>query len=344
MVKRLLLTALSVAALPAQSKQYYEEEPVASMAIREKLWRQMGEYAKSLANGDSVEPMRELLKRRIGYPPPGFVDRASMRIERIGEDSIATYHRTYLEVAPGMDAYGLYLVPKNAKFPAPLVISQHGGGGTPEMALFKGGSNYHDMVRGAAERGYVVYAPHTLMYPYRDRDKGTAIPAEARAEIDAALRGRGTSLAAVEIGKIAKALDVLLERPEIDRRRVAMVGLSYGGFYTSYVAALEPRIRVAVASCSFRDMPEEGIKVMEGRLYDLSPLQTALLIAPRALQIQSGIRDKGFPIGEVRALIPHVERRFEALGARDRFEFQAFDGGHEWRGDVAWAFLGKHLK
>jgi len=25
------------------------------------------------------------------------------------------------------------------------------------------------------------------------------------------------------------------------------------------------------------------------------------------------------------------------------FEFQEFDGGHEWRGDIAWAFLRKHL-
>ena len=83
---------------------------------------------------------------------------------------------------------------------------------------------------------------------------------------------------------------------------------------------------------------------MEGRLYDLSPLRTALLIAPRALQIQSGVKDKGFPIDEVRSLIPKVEQRFAELGARDKFDFQAFDGGHEFRGDVAWQFLSKQLE
>ena len=54
MVRRLLLAALSLAAVFGQSnKQYYEEEPVASMAIRETLWRQMADYTKSLVNSSS---------------------------------------------------------------------------------------------------------------------------------------------------------------------------------------------------------------------------------------------------------------------------------------------------
>ena len=69
-----------------------------------------------------------------------------------------------------------FILCPRANQPAPLVISMHGGGGTPEMATFKGGTNYHDMVRGAVAQGYVVYAPLNIQYPYGDRDKGTPIP------------------------------------------------------------------------------------------------------------------------------------------------------------------------
>ena len=61
-----------------------------------------------------------------------------------GEDAVATYYRTYLSFADGLDAYGLNIVPKKTGLKhAPLVISQHGGG-FPEMAAFHGGTNYKD--------------------------------------------------------------------------------------------------------------------------------------------------------------------------------------------------------
>ena len=75
-----------------------------------------------------------------------------------------------------------------------------------------------------------------------------------------------------------------------------MIGLSYGGFYSLYTAALEPRIKVVVASCSFPDDPPVTDGKTAGRLIDLAPAEVAGLIAPRALQVQSGINDKLIPI------------------------------------------------
>jgi len=36
----------------------------------------------------------------------------------------------------------------------------------------------------------------------------------------------------METMKITRALDRILERPEVNPARVAMIGLSYGGYYT----------------------------------------------------------------------------------------------------------------
>ena len=345
-IAEVVLAAVCAASLAAQ--QLYDEDPVASMPIREKLWKQMEAYAGSLPSGPNptlaaVEPLRALLRARIGYPPPGLTSSGKIRMERAGEDADVTYFRVWIPVAPELDAYGLYIVPRKAPKPAPLVISQHGGGGTPELAAFQGGGNYRDMVRGAVAHGWIVYAPHHLFYPYRDRDHGSPIPERVREQLDDKLRAAGTSLAAVEVAKISRALDVLLERPEVDRKRVAMVGLSYGGFYTMYTTALEPRIGAAVASCSFREQPGAGSDYSGGRLNDLAPAEVAAIVFPRPLQVQAGLSDKLMSLESARKEAARAAEYYRKSGAAERFSFVTFGGGHEFRGDIAWPFLKKYF-
>jgi len=268
-----------------------------------------------------------------------------MRLAKAGEDSVATYYRCYFRATPQMETYGLYIVPKKARLPAPLVIAMHGGGGFPESATFRGGANYHDMVRGAVAEGYITFAPLSVMYPYHDRDHGTPIPADVRLRLDARLRKCGTTLMGVEVTKITRALDVLEMRSEIDRRRIAMIGLSYGGFYTLYTAALDPRIRVAVASCSFRYSGPDALAVPADlkETAILSSCDLVRLISPRPLQVQDGINDSIFPIDDVRRGVTQSRPYYPgALAAA--FDFEAFAGVHEFRGDIAWAFLRKHLQ
>ena len=305
---------------------------------------------KTLMQPKSAATDRKVLARNfreaIGYPPPGFNKAATGHFDKVSEDSTATYYRCFIRVTPQMETYGLYIVPKNVKLPAPLVISQHGGGGTPEMATFHGGTNYHDQVRGAVAEGYVVFAPLTIMYPFSDRNHDTPIPAEVRGILDDELRARGTTLMGVEAYKISRALDVVLKRPEVDAKRVAMIGLSYGGYYTLYTTALEPRIKVAVASCSFRDREPTGAARTErpaGRPNDLSSAELVRLISRRPLEVQNGINDKSLPIDDVRRAVEKSRVYYQGPHAAD-FEFEAFEGVHEFRGDVAWPFLRKHLR
>lgn len=324
----------------AESAALFEEEIPASRKHREETYAQFQRFAERLEKTQDTEALRRQFMSKLGYPPPGFTGAYQERMEKIGEDAIATYYRAWVPVAPDMDVYGLYLVPKNVKLPAPLVIAKHGGGGYPELAIFKGGGNYKDMIRGAAKEGYVVWAPITLMYPYRDRDTGTPIPAEVRRDMDARFRKLGTSLMGIETMRISRSLDVMIRRPEIDPQRVGMIGLSFGGFFTLYTMALDPRIKVGVASCSIRDREATRADPAEGRPSDMPGADLAALIAPRALQLQNGRNDRGFPIDMVRRAAAEAKTHYATDGA---FEYQEFDGGHEWRGDIAWAFLRKHL-
>jgi dienelactone hydrolase len=186
--------------------------------------------------------------------------------------------------------------------------------------LFNGGANYKDLVRGAAREGYIVFAPLALQWPFGDRDRGTAIPADARNRLDAKLKQRGSSLRELEITKLRRAIDALLQARdrEIDGKRIAMIGLSFGAAMTVHTMAAEPRIKTGVASC-------------------LPRMKTDLPAAwpSRALQVQMGLSDKLIPIEEPREVL--------AKGKPATLEYREFEGGHEFRGVLAWEFLRRSL-
>jgi dienelactone hydrolase len=343
---------------------YYEEEVAASNPVRTEQARELDAYVTALKNDEgglrtllkpdyssarayqrSMRPLRETFKRSIGYPPPGTRDRESPVFTRVGEDSVGTYYRARIPVLPGVHAAGIYIVPRTLKGRAPLVISMHGGGGSPEVALFRGGANYHDMVRGGVKRGYVVWAPTHLF-------RAEGFPPDVRQRSDDRLRLVGTSLTAVEIAKITRSLDVILGRPEVDPRRVGMVGLSYGGYYALVTAALEPRIKAVVSSCYFgvqegRYEQDELSVPGDFRFMDRFTLlrdpEIVALICPRPLEIQAGSADNPSHREPGKKLAPRAAEYYRRLGQEDRFRFLVFEGGHEFHDPSAWEWLERHL-
>ncbi len=268
-------------------------------------------------------------------------------MRRSARTALGTYYRATIPILQGVHAEGIYIEPKarTQGQRVPLVISMHGGGGSPEVALFHGGANYHDMVRGGVKRGYAVFAPQHLF-------ASEGLTTDIRTKTDDRLRLVGTSLTAIEIAKITRSLDVLVERPEIDAARIGMVGLSYGGYYTLVTAAVEPRIKVAVCSCyngvqEGRYERDELSVPSDFRFVDRFTLfrdaDLVALICPRALQVQAGATDGVDHREPGRQMAPISARFYERLGIGDRFEHKVFEGGHEFDDRSAWAFVEKHL-
>lgn len=303
------------------------------------------DYSSPQAYEKSVELYRLKFCDSIGYPPPGVTPKTPATFTQIGEDSIGTYYRAIIPILPEVHAEGIYIVPKGLSGKAPLIISMHGGGGSPEVALFNGGANYHDMVRGGVKHGYVVFAPQHLF-------SAEGFPKDIRNRVDERLRLVGTSLTAVEIAKITRSLDVLLTRPEVDPQQVGMVGLSYGGYYALVTPAVDTRIKVAVCSCYYG--------VQEGR-YERDELSIpsdfkfkdrftlfrdsdlAALVCPRALQIQAGSKDGVDHRDPGKLLAPVSAAYYAKLGLADRFQHLVFEGGHEFHDVSAWDFVKRHL-
>ncbi len=342
---------------------YYEEDVRASNPLRSEQARELDAYILARKADDaalrtvftpdyrsphayeaSTRKLRQTLADRIGYPPPGKPT-GEAEFRQIGEDSIGTYFRASIPVLPHIHAEGIYIVPKGLKGRAPLVIAMHGGGGSPEVALFHGGTNYHDMVRGGVKRGYAVFAPQHLF-------SAEGFGGDVRNRTDARLRLVGTSLTAIEIAKITRSLDVLCKRPEVDARRIAMVGLSYGGYYTLVTMALEPRIKTGVSSCyfgvqEFRYAQNENSIPSDFQFMDRFTLlrdpEIVALICPRPLQIQAGANDDAEHRDMGKQLAPDAAAYYNGLNRNEDFQFLVFAGGHEFYDPAAWDFLQKYL-
>lgn len=343
---------------------YYEENVAASNPLRTEQARELDAYILKMKADDSrlrsvftpdyrspkafeasAKRLRQTFAASIGYPPPGVPDREAPEFKQIGEDAIGNYYRVKISVLPGVHAEGIYIVPKGLKGRAPLVISMHGGGGSPEVALFHGGANYRDMVRGGVKRGYAVFAPQHLF-------NAPGYPGDVRNRTDDRMRLVGTSLTAVEIAKITRSLDVLLARPEIDPKRVAMVGLSYGGYYALVTPALDTRIKCAVSSCYFGvqewryERDELGVPSdfrFSDRFTLLRDPEIVALVCPRALEIQAGSKDDESHRDMGIKLAPQAAEYYKKLGKGDGFRFVLFEGGHEFNDASAWEFVKKHL-
>ncbi|HEU0121081.1 MAG TPA: hypothetical protein VFQ91_11200, partial [Bryobacteraceae bacterium] len=271
----------------AHTRYRYREPLRKHHDLRVALWQELIQLAESMEPAEfaAVDPIPtvEVLKRAIGWPPPKLPERAeqSPQFEHVAADLMAVYRRVHVQVMPGLRAYGLLITPRG-KGPFPLFVIHSGGGGYPELILFHQG-NYHDQAIGAVQRGYAVLLPNYTYYPYFDRDAGTPIPRLVREELDEAFRRRGTCLLAVELMRQQYLLDAVLARPDVDSTRVCGSGLSYGGFFAMYSAALDPRIRAVALSCAFRAHSVQDPNKPKAYITMATSMELAAMICPRPL-------------------------------------------------------------
>ena len=158
---------------------------------------------------------------------------------------------------------------------------------------------------------------------------------------------------------MSKALDILLDHPHADRRRVAMTGLSGGGWQTIVLSALDPRITLCVPVAGYTSVRMRTYRLADvGDLEQLPPDLTTVLdyqemtamLAPRpALQILNEKDDCCFrPDHTKLAIYDAIRPTYRAYGAADNFEYygNTDPGTHNYDDDnrsQLYRFLGKHF-
>lgn len=219
----------------------------------------------------------------------------------------------------------MFVTDENEK--RPLVISQHGGLGSPELcSSFDDSSNYNNMTRRILEQKVNVFAPQTLLW----KAERTEELKYNRPEIDTALQQVVSSITAVEIYSIIKTLNYLCEKPYIDEDRIGMVALSYRGFYTLYTAAADKRIKSTLSCSHFNDRIKYNWKdrVWFDSASKFLDAEVALLACPRKLQIFVEDNDELFDPETAQKEYDRIKQYDK--DADEWISFKIFVGVHEF--------------
>lgn len=308
------------------------------------------DYTSPEAFTASVEPHRQDWIDCLGVAPAECDPLEAKRFPYYEDENVVA-EWVILPFKNELRCHGALAMPKNAGGPLPLVIAQHGVSSTPEQifGLRDADGHYHSFGKHLLDQGYAVLAPINVNGgPQRSRLHRLAILL-------------GGSLAGIEVRKYQRWIDYLETLPEIDAGRIAMWGLSMGGFYVLITQPVEPRIKVGINAAffnhrvtkmafedpkysSFLPLKDQGEHAyIPGWLTKFRDSELAALTCPRPLQIQAGKCDG---ISWHPLLSEEFERarhHYERLGMRDRIELLLHEGGHEVKVAEGIAFLDKWL-
>jgi dienelactone hydrolase len=289
------------------------------------------EYREDFADPSWKEILRGEYTAMLGKPLCDYAGYGgkppAARVEVLRENEHFTAARYQLEVMPGFWFYGILYEPKEKSGKNALVVAQHGGGGSPEIAgsFIYDSANYNHMVRRILRRGVMVFAPQLLLW-----DAETYGAVYDRQALDVKLKYFGGSITALEIFCIMRSIDYFSAQDNIDPDRIGMIGLSYGGMYALKTAAADTRIKAAVSSCWFNDRtrylwPDWAYRDGE----QFPDPEIASLVLPRKLYIEIGAEDELFNAQDAEGELNRLKKYAEKSGCAGSLRIKIFPGVHE---------------
>ena len=147
----------------------------------------------------------------------------------------------------------------------------------------------------------------------------------------------GTSVAGYMIWDGMRAVDYLFSRPEIDPERIGCTGNSGGGTQTSYLTALDERIRAAAPSCYIHHL-ESQIKNSMGDAeqnifgqlhFGMDHPDYLMMRAPIPVKILAATHDF-FKIDAVWETFRYVKRYYTAVGYSQNVDILENNAGHNY--------------
>ncbi|HPM82025.1 MAG TPA: alpha/beta hydrolase family protein [Candidatus Anammoximicrobium sp.] len=298
------------------------------------------------------QALRRRLIEILALPAPPLVPLAATRQRELQTEGY-TLDRIQLTSEPDEVVPGYLLVPLRGTPPFPVMICLQGhspgmhisigqAANEREKASLAGG---RDIALQAVAQGWAALVIEQRAFGRR------AVPGVSCQ--DAALRAllRGRPLTGLRVLDVIRAVDFIATQSDLDPQRIATMGNSMGGTVSFYAACVEPRIRLAVVSCSFCTFADSWLSrphcacgYLPGlaRVADMPDL--AGLIAPRHLLIVAGKQDALARFEGVEEGYRRARQAFAAAGFEERVALLAAEGEHRFYPDLAWPEIDRVLK
>ncbi len=342
MDRRQLLFALLAAAGGNESRSHQEPGIVVEPGgqrrpISPKEWR-----IRRNAILDRMQQVMGPLPTRSRKQPP-----LSRQLEEVRLEGMVRRKLTFQsDDGPAVPAY-LFVPNARGRRAAVLCLQQTTNEGAKEPAGL-GGSPDLAYALELARRGFVTLAPD---FPGFGDYKYDFAP--ERGYVSGTMKAIWDNL---------RAVDLLCSLPEVDPKRLGVIGHSLGGHMALFTAPFEPRLKAIVSSCGFTRFHRDDMPSWTGPRYmprietvykndaDRMPFdfpEILAALAPRAVLACAARGDDDFDVRGVRECIDAAAPVFELSGRADRLAIHEWDGPHGFPAparEVAYRFLERHLK
>ena len=292
---------------------------------------------------DLFRTQRELRKRlleMIGGLPS---EKTPLNARMTGRIQMQGFHieKLVFESLPGIYVAALVYAPDDAgKHPAVLVPSGHSTNGK---------AYYQALCQRLVQRGYVVVSwdafgqgERSQFWDEKNHKSRYNLICAEHAILGNLAYLAGTNLARWEIWDGIRAVDYLLTRSDVDPEHINITGTSGGGFQTTLIAALDPRIKVVAPSCYitalamrvynriFKDPDSDPEQDLDGMILNgLDHPGLLLLMYPRPVFVSAAVLDF-FPIDGTVQTVHEVEGIYKKFGHADRIGMHEGYHGHQF--------------
>jgi cephalosporin-C deacetylase-like acetyl esterase len=163
----------------------------------------------------------------------------------------------------------------------------------------------------------------------------------------------GRTLIGERVWDIMRLIDVVKSNfaDKVDIDTICCMGLSGGGTATAYVAALEPRLTLAMPICAVCSW-EESIAARRhcacnyvpriAEYFDMGDI-AAMAYPTHYVQVNGEV-DSGFYFKGALDTSAQVKRAYTDMGHSERYSFVAGSGGHRFYADLSYPVVHKHLE
>jgi dienelactone hydrolase len=289
---------------------------------------------------------------------------APLRPQIVESRSFPGYRRekVVFDSRPGVSVLAYVLTPSRSTPPSPVMICVpgHGRGVDDIVGIDEQGRDrtdkagyQHDFAVQVVEAGLAAVAIEPMGFGCR-RDALNAQRGLAQKGCEPIAGGAlmlGQTLIGWRVWDIMRTLDYIATRPDLDAARTGCMGISGGGTATLFAAALEPRLKVAMVSGylnTFRDSIGSLAHCVDnyvpGILNWAEMHDVAGLVAPRPLFVESGEKDRIFPVQASVESFRAVREIYTVFGAADRVEQEVFPDEHTFWGKRGIPFVVRQLR
>jgi dienelactone hydrolase len=266
-------------------------------------------------------------------------DPAPPTVVRTEEHDRYTIERLVLDLNGTEPVPALLLIPKGLKRPAPGVLFIHWHAGMYDLGkeqLLKGTSVQPAYAPILAEMGVVTLAIDSWCFGERQHDSNGH-----RGEEDAfkLLLWRGQVLWGMMMFDEHRALSYLASRPEVDPQRLGVTGMSMGSTKTWWLAALDPRVRMAIDICCLTDFDSliaahnlSGHSIfyyVPSLLKEFDTTAINELIVPRPHLSVNGRKDPLTPPAGVEKVRNNLRPLYQKYGREEDCRIELFDCAHQ---------------